>query len=266
MGTAAAFAWRTTDDLVWIHAFFSYAGAPFLAGCALLQFWVSFRCWKQFSPGDLLRPAWFLITLSALAQFAGSSLTHLLGAAYYAPIFSPIYMLFLAAGLFYVLQACRQNGILGGFRVIDIVLLAIVATYTINFFATTVFTAQHHGKASTVQRILNWTSDPLLCLLLFEAILIRRSIANMGWGLVSRCWLSFTAAIFLTSVGDIGLWAWAKGYLPHALEIASWYVWFLAGAAFALGPAYQLQALLHVTSRVPQPDIRGTTKPLQTSA
>jgi hypothetical protein len=56
--------------------------------------------------------------------------------------------------------------------------------------------------------------------------------------------MCFTAAIFLTSVGDIGLWASSKGYLPHFLEVASWYVWFLASAAYALGPAYQSQAML----------------------
>jgi len=70
----------------------------------------------------------------------------------------------------------------------------------------------------------------------------------MGWGLIARCWFSFTAAIFLTSLGDIGLWAWSKGFLSHGFEAASWYVWFLASAAYALGPAYQLKAMLHATT------------------
>lgn len=137
---------------------------------------------------------------------------------------------------------------LGRLQLIDFLLLSIVAAYTVNFFATVVFAREQSPRPLDVQKIISCTSDPLLCILLFEAILIRRSIANMGWGLISPCWLSFTAAIFLTSVGDIGLWAWSKGYLPHVLEIASWYVWFLACAAFALGPAYQLQAMLYATS------------------
>jgi hypothetical protein len=83
--------------------------------------------------------------------------------------------------------------------------------------------------------------------LLLEAILIYRSASNMGWGLIPRCWVAFTAAIFLTSLGDMGLWAWAKGYLPQALVVMSWHVWFAAGACFALGPAYQLQAILQAT-------------------
>jgi hypothetical protein len=107
-----------------------------------------------------------------------------------------------------------------------------------------VFSPQHGGRTMGLHAIISWASDPLLCVLLVEAILIRRSAANLGWGLVSRCWMCFTAAIFLTSVGDIGLWAWSRGYLSHYLEVASWYVWFLASAAYVLGPAYQYQAIL----------------------
>jgi hypothetical protein len=270
-GIAAALAWWQSGDPVWIRSFFSYAGALFLIGCSLVGCWASFQCWKQFSPGDVLRPAWFFIALSAASQLVGGVVTHVLGndsllnplvsldiadkarllqkAALIGPLFSPVYMLFLALGLFYVLKACRKNGIIGGFHVIDMLLLLVVAGYTVDFFVTVVFAPAASGRVVNVEQIIGWTSDPLLCILLVEAILIRRSIGNMGWGLVARCWLSFTAAIFLTSAGDIGLWAWWKGYLPRMLEIASWYVWFFAGAAYALGPAYQLQAILHATAR-----------------
>jgi hypothetical protein len=271
LGVAAGVAWSQTGDPFWIHSFFSYAGAPFLVACSFVGSWASLECWKQFSPGDLLRPAWLLITLSALAQLVGGIVTHLFGnhsllspfvlfhiarndvligrAAECGRLFSPLYMGFLAIGLFYVLKACRQNAIVGRFRRVDILLLIIVAAYTANFLATAVLVQQQSVHKDVAEKILDWTSDPLLCILLLEASLIRRSIGNMGWGLIARCWVSFTAAIFLTSVGDIGLWAWWKGYLPQLLEIASWYVWFLASAAFALGPCYQLQALVYATSR-----------------
>jgi hypothetical protein len=272
VGSAAALAsWRTGDP-AWIRSFFSYVGTPFLVVCTLIHCLLSFCCWIRFSPGDLLRPAWLLISLSGLTQFTGSFIANLLGsksglnpslllsgkaqtwvpqaAAKYGPLFNPVYMLLLAVGLFYVIKACRLNGMLGRFRSVDILLLGVVAVYTTNFFATAVF-APHRNEQRIVERILSWTSDPLLCLLLFEAILIRRSVANMGWGLVARCWLSFTTAIFFTSIGDIGLWAWAKGYLPPPLEVASWFVWFFASAAYAVGPTYQLRAMLQATSRMP---------------
>ncbi len=69
----------------------------------------------------------------------------------------------------------------------------------------------------------------------------------MGWGLIPRCWLAFTAAIFLTSLGDMGLWAVTEGYLPPAPVALSWHIWFVAAACFALGPAYQLQAIVQAT-------------------
>jgi hypothetical protein len=265
--------WSQTGDPNWLHAFFAYPGAPFLVGCSCAQFRLSLQCWQSFSRGDLLRPAWLLIALAAASQLAGGVLTQILAsqsnlnplcffplalrhaaiqaAGEYGQLFSPLYMLFLVFGLSYVLKACRQNGMLRGFQAIDVLLLGIVAAYTIDFFATVVFAPHKPAPAGTPHRILSWTSDPLLCILLSQAILIRRSVANMGWGLIARCWLCFTIAIFATSLGDIGLWAWSRGYLPEALQVASWYVWFLASAAYALGPAYQLQAILHATSLRP---------------
>ncbi|MGH9582825.1 MAG: hypothetical protein ACRD4O_07815 [Bryobacteraceae bacterium] len=270
IGLAAALLWWRTGDMALVHVFFSYPGALFLIGCSFVQFWFSLQCWRNFSRGDLLRPAWLLITLSALSQLAGGILSQILAggshlnpllllpaavrrapihaAGDYGALFSPLYMLFLALGLLYLLKACRQNGILGRFRAIDVLLFGIIAAYTAGFFATVVFAPHRGAPASTAHRILSWTSDPLLCILLFQAILIRRSIANMGWGLIARCWLCFTIAIFATSVGDMSLWAWSRGYLPEVLQVASWYIWFLASAAFALGPCYQLQAMLHATA------------------
>lgn len=285
-GVAAAAMWSQTGDATWLRSFFDYGGALFLVGCSLAGCWAAFRCWSYFSRGDLLRPAWLLIALSALFQFSGGVITHILGseslvnparllpsaaaqsfigtAAEYGRLFSPIYMLLLAFGLFSVLKVCRRNGILGRLRAIDVVLVGIVAVYTIDFFRSVVFApGLGHGE-SGVQKILSWTSDPLLCVLLLQAILIRRSVANLGWGLIARCWMSFTAAIFLTSVGDIGLWASANGYLPKILEIASWYVWFLASAAYALGPSYQLQAMVHASSGHTK-EVRGSAEPVATA-
>jgi len=268
-GVAAGAAWSITGDQVWLRSFFSYPGALFFICCSALQVWLSFRCWRQFSSGDLLRPAWLLIAISAAAQLAGGLLNQIFGldsrlnpltllpasrahalisaSGRLGQLFGPFYMAFLAGGLLYVLKACRRNGILGRLQTIDLALLGCVVIYTANYFATVVFAPEHGGRPVAPATIISWASDPLLCVLLFQAILIRRSAANMGLGLISRCWLSFTVAIFLTSVGDIGLWAWSRGYLPQVLVLASWYVWFLPSAAFALGPAYQLLAILRAT-------------------
>lgn len=257
--------WWRTGDLRWIDAYFHYPGALFLIGCSLLFTWLSYECWSKFSPGDLLRPAWLLILLSGAVQAVGGVITHVFGRPshvnplHYLPAqrgqelirqaseigrgLSPLYMIFLAIALFYVLRACRRNGILGRLKSIDLALLAIVLGYTVYFLIAVVFPEKQ--EPISWGRAIGWTSDPLLCVLLFEAILIRRSIANMGWGLISRCWLSFTVALFLTSLGDICLWMSMKGYFPAPIDALSWYIWFLPSAAYVLGPAYQLQAMVH---------------------
>lgn len=247
-GAAACVAWWRSGDPAWMLAFFSGPGAVFFLGCGLLETWLSFQCWRRFSPGDLLRPAWLLIFATAVVQVAGAIVNQLLGAQEIGQLFGPIQMILLACALWFVLKACRRNGILGRLRTVDFALLTLVVAYTAWFFVTIVFRPPHGGRPLSAPTFISWSSDPLLCVLLFQAILIRRSTANMGFGLISRCWLSFTAAIFLTSVGDISLWAWAEGYLPYALVVASWFVWFLPSAAYALGPAYQLIAMLRATS------------------
>lgn len=268
-GAAASVVWWMTGDLLWIRLFFSYPGALFFIVCNVLQAWLSLRCLARFSAGDLLRPAWLMITLASFSQVVGGVVGHVFAlesylnpfsalppgprlfliqrAAALSEAFSPLYMVLLACGLAYVLKTCRHSGVLGRLKPVDWVLLAIVVVYTVSFFATTVCSPAHGGRELGLRAVISWSSDPLLCILLFQAILIRRSTANMGWGLISRCWISFTVAIFLTSVGDIGLWATSNGYLPWVLAAASWYVWFLPSAAFVLGPAYQLQAMALAT-------------------
>jgi hypothetical protein len=263
VGPAACAAWWQTGNDVWIQGFFSYAGALFLVACSAIGTALSYVVWRQFSKGELLRPAWFLIFLSGLCQLLGGVGGHILAnrslinpltylpleqgtrvmqrADVFAQLLGPLYMALLACGLFYVLAACRRNGVLANLRLPDFILLGIVTAYTTHYFATVVVNAS--SMDSQVHRFTAWTSDPLLCVLLLEAILILRSAANMGWGLIPRCWVAFTAAIFLTSLGDMGLWAWANGYLSPAMVALSWHIWFVAGVCFALGPAYQLQAI-----------------------
>lgn len=267
LALASLTAWRATGNWTWMRAFFDYPGVLFFLGCSVVGLRLSYQCWRQFAPGDAMRPAWLLIVLFGLSQLVGGVLGHLLGsqsflnplyylasehglvrwAASAGQLFSPISMLFLAAGLFRVVQICRKNGVLGGLQIIDFLLLGIVTVHTFQYFAGVVFSSQHPEGPVTAGKIISWMSDPLLCILLLQAILIRRSAANMGWGLIARCWMAFTAAIFFTSLGDIGLWATSRDAIPFGLQAASWYVWYPATACFAVAPAYQLQAMLRAT-------------------
>jgi hypothetical protein len=91
--------------------------------------------------------------------------------------------------------------------------------------------------------MLLWLSDPLLSLLLIEAILVRRSVIRMGQGLVAKCWGMFVLAIVITSVGDAAIWASNHNLLSVSMTALSWYIWFIAAAAFTSAPAYQLAAI-----------------------
>jgi hypothetical protein len=91
--------------------------------------------------------------------------------------------------------------------------------------------------------MLLWLSDPLLSLLLIEAILVRRSVVRMGQGLVAKCWGMYVLAIVITSAGDAAIWAGNHDLLSEQLTALSWYIWFVAAAAFACAPAYQLAAI-----------------------
>jgi hypothetical protein len=93
-----------------------------------------------------------------------------------------------------------------------------------------------------------WTSDPLLLLLLATAVLIRRSIAPLGYGLLANCWRSFIVGIVLTSFGTASTWCLDCQTTPIWPSLG-WYVWFVADCAFALGPAFQVAALEHARSR-----------------
>ena len=65
---------------------------------------------------------------------------------------------------------------------------------------------------------------------------------------------AFAAAIALTALGDIGIWATWNGYLPWPWSSMGWYVWFLASGAYALGPAYQVHAFRSIIRRAHRED------------
>jgi hypothetical protein len=75
-----------------------------------------------------------------------------------------------------------------------------------------------------------------------EAMLLRRSVARMGKGLIARGWVVLGYGILLTVTGEVVLWA-----LPHfsqtlPLAMVSALMPLTIGSAFALVPAYQLVA------------------------
>jgi hypothetical protein len=152
----------------------------------------------------------------------------------------PLSMAFLAVGLGRALSIQRKFHFAGSLTRGDQALLFLVLAFSISQLAINLPLLGNHP---TVGTMLLWLSDPLLSLLLIEAILVRRSVIRMGQGLVAKCWGMFVLAIVITSAGDAAIWASNHNFLSESVTALSWYIWFFASAAFASAPAYQLAAV-----------------------
>lgn len=152
----------------------------------------------------------------------------------------PLSMAFLAVGLGRVLGIQRKFHLVGSLTRGDKALLILVVAFSVSQLSINLPLLGGHPSLGT---ILLWLSDPLLSLLLIEAILVRRSVIRMGQGLVAKCWGMFVLAIVITSAGDATIWASSHDLLSESMTALSWYIWFVAAAAFASAPAYQLAAM-----------------------
>ena len=243
--------------------FFRYPGTLFLMGVSAAGFWLSLRCWQQFSKTDLLRQAWLLIMMAAGVALMGNLCAQVLGA--YTPLNplmhtatgwpapgikllgrvglllgGPFQMTLLACGLSFVLRAYRRSGLFPHLAHWTWLLAGALMLYTVHE-AQLLQTLLRTGKASRGFQVLGWPSDPLLIVLLFEAACILRPVLGTGWGLIAKCWGAFAAGIALHALGDILLMS-----VSEPARMLGWYTWFLAAAAYALGPAYQLEAFRRV--------------------
>ena len=271
LGIGAMISWRVTGVLAIVVDFFHYEGALFFVLVSAVELWLSYYCWRQFSTGESLGTAWRWIVGASFAHFTGMVLSQILGIESYLNPFlyvhvghnaallesirqiglilgGPIQMALLARGLWLLLQVYRQSGLFSKLTRSDWFMIAVLTVYTVGETWQVAFLLKA-GKTFTVYEAILWASNSLLILLLIEAICIRRSLLSMGWGLIARCWAAFAAAIALTALGDIGIWATWNGYLPWPWSSMGWYVWFLASGAYALGPAYQVQAFRSIIRR-----------------
>lgn len=264
--------WWVTGDIRCVISFFRGQGVFFFFAFNVIGLALSVTAWRQFSNGDVLKQSWLWIILAAACHLTGRVFVSLLGVdpslvnkaspaitwvgkdaaiAFYRAgsiIGGPLQMLSLACGLFIVVRVYKRLGLLVRLTVYDYALLSVVVGYTLSFLFEV---SQAHLRLPgpvTATMVINWASNPLLSLLLLEATFIRRSVANMGDGLIAKCWGAFTAAIFLTSIGNMGLWATTHQYLTLPYSALTWGIWHFAMAAYAVGPAYQVEALRRATS------------------
>jgi hypothetical protein len=265
VGLGALAAWEITGRAECVSAYFHGPGALCLVTLAFFEFSLARLVVRQFSPGETLHPAWFLIMVSAGCHLAGSFCVQILSVdsvlnpltysmrAWFALnqeslrrfgliVGGPLQMVFLAAGLSYVVRLCLHSRIKARFRWPDWILLLLAAVPAYSEILRLVMAARA-GQDITPYEMLAVSTSPLLVLLLIEAGFVRHFIAVMNGGLIARCWSAFVAAIFLTTLENFAVWMTNYNHVPGSLAATSWYICFLSATAFALGPAWQVEAI-----------------------
>lgn len=263
VGLAVLAVYLLSGNAVWVEQFFRVPGALLLLALAGMQLAYSFLAWRGFDPGEPMRAAWGFISLAAAWEVAGTLAIQILssgtimnplrGAAFWPDAAGWIRdaghiaggtcrFACLATGLFYALRVYRHAGFLARLLWPDRLILLGLAGYIVWEFADLGIAIQH-GKHPAAAEMAEWPVDPLLWVLLLEAMLLYRSVRAMGPGWIGRCWMAFGVGVALVSLGDISSWAFAYGYLRWPWVALGWYVWLPASAAFALAPAYQLHAM-----------------------
>ena len=264
MGALAWVAWWATGNVAWVVTFFEGPAALLMVTLALNELVLAILVIHHFAPDDVLRPCWTFMAGSAGCQLVGLVCSHILGThSHMNPlsggsaqaeslifvaskagllIGGPIRFGLLAAALHFALKAHRQAGLAGRLARIDWAVLLAFAAYLARDVADVVV-AMRGGKRPDVWEVLGWPVDPLLLFLLCQALLLCRSSAHMGSGRIGLCWRALSVGVFLTALGDVGLWAINFGYLPGHWSALTWYVWLPAAASFARAPAFQLDVI-----------------------
>ncbi len=284
VGIALHFIWVWTGNWAWLGSYFDYPGTLYIVFLDVLKLWLCIVAWKQFREKASLRSAWLTISLAMGLMLAGDLFTHWLSLNTYinplhylwpgwnvsaanalqiwgSTIAGPLFMAVLAVGLFQGLQHYRKIGMLGTLRSYDFVLVGAAAIYALYVLVTVARIALNNTSLIGTAWMLTWPNDMLLAVLLLEAILLFRTAADMGKGYIAWAWGAFAVAIFLTVLESIGQWLTAYGYLPYPENAVTWYVWYVWAAAFALGPAYQVDAI-----RVAKFRVNKQNEPLQNSS
>ena len=245
-----------------ITLYFTIFGSLFFLLMTAAEFSLALICRSWFDADEPMRLAWSMIALAGLARLTGTVIRE--GASGHLPwglhqwlvqyhgglfanlaqlgtvIGSPLSMALLAIGLGRVLSIQRRFRLPGSLTRGDKALLALILAFSLSQIA--IILPLVRGQNS-LGRILLWMSDPLLALLLVQAVLVRRSVIRIGQGLLAKCWGMFVVAIVTTSLGDAAIWANNYSLLPASLTALTWYIWFIPAAAFASAPAYQLAAM-----------------------
>ncbi|MGE5644406.1 MAG: hypothetical protein ACM336_01315 [Acidobacteriota bacterium] len=213
-GALALYAWHVLSETLSMRVSWTGAGGASAAGMAVLQAGLCALVLRSFPQGAALRPAWLLIMLSAIFRAAA---------------LEALPMALLAGGLFAALRTMRKFGFCERPRPVDWALTGAVGAFAV-------------WRAIEPAGLIATAASVFLCVLVFEALALRRAAARMNGGMIGRCWSLLSVAILVTAAGEIAGWAARSFLLDWPVAALEWSAWFVAAIDFALSPAYQLAA------------------------
>jgi hypothetical protein len=269
-----------TRDFRLLHWFFQVPGALALICLPAGEAWLAWKVSRSFGAGEPLRRAWVFICLSAACAAAGALYSQVVGTRSPLNPFTGMAnwsqqsaadlrqtglvlggtfrFALLACGLYFATTTYRRAGLLGKLRLADRLLMGCLAVYVVLEFRDLAL-AMQRGRRPDVFEIMMWPVDPLLWVLVGQALLVLRSVRGTGMGWIGRCWTACAAAVLATLAGDVGLWFVTRGYLPWPWSSLTWFIWLPAAGAFALAPAYQWEAIQHALGADPRKEAVGST-------
>ena len=255
--------WNAAGQVFSVQATSDSTSALSVTGMAGVNLWLCLVVLRSFPAGSPLRSTWRLLTLAAAAQAASGVITEFLGTIWLLnPLCwseqsksgligqirqaaliggGPIRLALLAAAMLAVLRILRKCGFPARPTFGDWAVSGIVCMFIISRFGEAC-AASLAGRQISQADWISLAGLPILCVLSMEAMLLRRSVARMGNGLISRGWIALGYGILLTVTGEVVLWV-----LPHysqtlPLAMVCAFLPLTIGSVFALVPACQLAA------------------------
>jgi hypothetical protein len=265
LGVAALAGYSVTGNPTWVESFFRIPGALLALFLAVTALWFNLQVLGHYEQQEPMHVVWLMISGAAGFEVAGVTFSQVLAAesplnplthiswwsAATATMIRQYGLLLggtcrftlLAIALVSSVRIYRRNKLLGHLKVMDRILWLLMGAFVIKEYSEIV-------KAWPTRRfpaveIAGFPVDLLLWICLTQAMLLYRSAHQMGPGWITRCWNAFAVGAFLICVGVVSDWATRWGYIVWPWNAITWYIWLPAGAAFALAPIYQLEAIQH---------------------
>jgi hypothetical protein len=256
------YVWNAAGQVVSLQGTSDSTNALSITCMAGFDFWLCLAVLRSFPKGSPMRSTWLLMSAAAAAatlaglagQFFGSdwllnpltwtgrpssTLMELIRlSAFIAG--GPLRLAILAVAILPLLRTLRRFGFHGRPTSVEWTVPAIFCLFTICRFVET-DAGLLTGQSLRFEDGVSLAGLPILCVLSFEAMILRKSIGRMGSGLIPKMWRALVYAILVSGAGEIVLWA-----IPHFWQappsVLATLVRLPIAAAFALVPACALSA------------------------